>query len=301
MKRVGFIFTAVMLVFFLIRCNPSNGGSGSNGNGNDIGGVGSTTPASGFIIDHTCTDLSQIPDEWLQKAKEQFRIHYAHTSHGEQIVVGLERLSAGGVQTFFRQDNQVNQSSKYRFYYAFCEVPSGQDGLRMMDGQRVNGYCETYVTPDLYWESDYGINITRSVLVDFDVNVSLWAWCCQQDYYSEAETQTCLDRMAALEEEFPDQYFIYMTGNAQSEERNRVERNNQIREYCKDNNKFLFDFADLDCWYNGQQHTVNGIPMEHPHFQGDEAGHTTYESCEIKARAFWWLMARLAGWEGSQA
>jgi hypothetical protein len=62
----------------------------------------------------------------------------------------------------------------------------------------------------------------------------------------------------------------------------------------------LFDFADLDCWYNGQQHLVNGIPMEHPNFHGDEAGHTTYESCENKARAFWWLMARLAGWEGSQ-
>jgi hypothetical protein len=296
MKRPGFIFTAVMLVLFLMQCKSPGGGNNGNGNGNDNGG-GTVTPTSGFIIDHTCTDLSQIPDEWLQRAKEQFRIHYAHTSHGEQIVVGLQRLSAGGAQTFFRRNIQANQSSKYRFYYAFCEVPSGQDGLRMMDGQQID-YCETYVTPDLYWESEYGMNITRSVLQNFDVNVSLWAWCSQQDYYSEAETQTYLDRMAELEAEFPDVIFIYMTGNAQSEEWNRVERNNQIREYCKNSNKFLFDFADLDCWYNGQQHTVDGIPMEHPHFHGDEAGHTTYESCDNKARAFWWLMARLAGWEG---
>ncbi|NIM11931.1 MAG: hypothetical protein GTO45_07430 [Candidatus Aminicenantes bacterium] len=297
MRKIAIISAAVMVILFLTQCNPSDGGSGSNGNGTDNGGGGSTTPASGFIIDHTCTDLSQIPDEWLQQAKEQFRIHYAHTSHGEQIVVGLQRLSAGSAQTFSPWDNQANQSSKYRFYYAFCEVPSGQDGLRMMDGQQIN-YCETYVTPDLYWESEYGMNITRSVLQNFDVNVSLWAWCSQQDYYSEAETQTYLDRMAELEAEFPDVIFIYMTGNAQSEEWNRVERNDQVREYCKNNEKFLFDFADLDCWYNGQQHTVDGIPMEHPHFHGDEAGHTTYESCENKARAFWWLMARLAGWEG---
>jgi hypothetical protein len=297
MKKIAIIFAVVAVIFFLTQCKPSTGGGGGNGNGNDNGGGNSTNPASGFIIDHTCTDLSQIPDEWLQQAKEQFRIHYAHTSHGEQIVVGLQRLSAWGVQWFSLRDNQANQSGKYRFYYAFCEVPSGQDGLRMMDGQQID-YCETYVTPDLYWESEYGMNITRSVLENFDINVSLWAWCSQQDYYSEGETQTYLDRMAELEAEFPDVIFIYMTGNAQGEEWNRVERNNQVREYCRNNEKFLFDFADLDCWYNGQQHTVDGIPMEHPHFHGDEAGHTTYESCENKARAFWWLMARLAGWEG---
>jgi len=298
MKKIAIIFAAVMVILFLARCKPSTGGGGGNGNGNDNGGGDSTPPASGFIIDHTCTDLSQIPDEWLQQAGEQFRIHYAHTSHGEQVVVGLQRLSGWGAQRFFLRDNQANQSGKYRFYYAFCEVPSGQDGLRMMDGQQID-YCETYVTPDLYWESEYGMNITRSVLQDFDVNVSLWAWCTQQDYYSEEETQTYLDRMAELEAEFPDVIFIYMTGNAQGEEWNRVERNNQVREYCRNNEKFLFDFADLDCWYNGQQHTVGGIPMEHPHYHGDEAGHTTYESCENKARAFWWLMARLAGWEGA--
>jgi hypothetical protein len=213
------------------------------------------------------------------------KIHYAHTSHGEQITGGLERLS--------------NSNSKYSFYPDNCNVPQTTHYLSLMDGQYYDYYCETYVTPDLYWEGNYGLNITRSVLNSFDVNISLWMWCSQLDYYSQSETQAYLNAMAQLEAEYPDVTFIYMTGNAQSEEQNRYYRNNQIRNYCRNNNKFLFDFADLDCWYNGQQYTEGGIPMEHPHYHGDEAGHTTYESCENKAKAFWWLLARIAGWNGN--
>jgi hypothetical protein len=65
--------------------------------------------------------------------------------------------------------------------------------------------------------------------------------------------------------------------------------------------------ADLDSWSNGVQntyeHTVGestyDIPLEHEDFNGNEAGHTTYTSCEQKGRAFWWLMAMLAGWNAS--
>jgi hypothetical protein len=43
--------------------------------------------AGPIIIDHTCTDLSQIPDVWLEKAKN-LTLHYAHTSHGSQVTTG---------------------------------------------------------------------------------------------------------------------------------------------------------------------------------------------------------------------
>jgi len=236
----------------------------------------------GIIIDHTCTDLGQIPDVWINQVKSTSKVHYAHTSHGGQITTGLERLSSA--------------NPKYGFDSGYCTMPQTSQYLSLMDGQYFDSCCETYVTPDLYWEGNYGLNITRSVLSGFDINISGWAWCTQLDYYSASETQAYLNAMSQLESEYPDVKFIYMTGNAQSAEQNRYERNNQIRQYCLNNNKILFDFGDLDSWYNGEQYVVDGIPMEHPQYNGEESDHTTYESCENKARAFWWLMARLAGW-----
>ncbi|MCK4835654.1 MAG: hypothetical protein KAT17_03420 [Candidatus Aminicenantes bacterium] len=272
MKRFAYGIILFVLFIVLSHCHT--------GNENGI-------PISAFIIDHNCTDISKIPDEWLTQNKEIWMIHYAHTSHGGQITEGLQLLSG--------------ENAKYKFYSSYCQVPAAQDGISLMDGQYIQqeSYCETYITPDLYWESDYGLNATRWVLTNFKLNISLWAWCCQLDYYSESEIQNYLNKMSQLEQEYPEVIFIYMTGNAQSPEANRYQRNNQIREYCQANNKFLFDFADLDCWYNGEQHLENGIPTEHPQYHGDQAGHTTYESCRNKAKAFWWLLARLSGWDGT--
>ena len=47
-----------------------------------------------IIIDHICTDISQIPEHWIRKARILFRISYGHTSHGSQIVSGMEVLMA---------------------------------------------------------------------------------------------------------------------------------------------------------------------------------------------------------------
>ncbi|MCF2135888.1 MAG: hypothetical protein K9W43_01490 [Candidatus Thorarchaeota archaeon] len=244
----------------------------------------------GLIINHNNIDINRIPGQYIDAAQAHVKFHYAHTSHGGQITVGLERIeSANATFSFALESNSL---------------PTEEGALCMYDGN--DGH--TYITPDLYWQGESGQTMTHNTLNNHPaLNFSMWSWCTQLNSYSEEQVQEYLDTMSSFESTHPGVTFIYMTGNAQTgsaEGYNRYLRNEQIRNYCKSHNKVLFDFADLDSWSNGEQatyeYTVDDvtytIPIEHPDFHGSEDAHTTYSSCEQKGKAFWWMVAMLAGW-----
>ncbi|MCD6379200.1 T9SS type A sorting domain-containing protein [bacterium] len=246
-----------------------------------------------IIIGHTCTGISEIPAAWIDSVQSILKLHYAHTSHGGQLWAGLSYIEAG--------------DSKYSTAYEDNNLPEEEGTFCIFNGQQV----ETYITPELYWATLAGMNKTRAVLdTNPDINISMWAWCTQLNSYSQVQVMGYLDSISVLEAEYPGVTFVYMTGNAQgtgSEGYNRYLRNEEIRQYCIDNKRVLYDFADLDSWWynpttelweqNTYDYGETTVPVEHEQFNGDEVAHTTVESCIQKGRAVWWMTALLAGWE----
>ncbi len=271
MKReIGISLVGMFCLMVLFGCS-------SYANAADIPGV-----KSAIIIDHNCTELSRIPMKWIEAAKRNIKLHYAHTSHGGQLLVGMKEIA--------------KSEPGYSFVRKSRSFPLTINSLAIFDGQE----NDAYITPEEYWASEAGRRATQNVLDhNPEINLSMWSWCCQQNNNSKQTVQKYLETMDAFEKANPGVIFIYMTGNAQGFSHNRFARNRQIRDYCKANKKVLFDFGDIDCWYDGRQNLIGGTPVEHPRYKGNEAAHTTRESCRMKGKAFWWMMARLAGWDGN--
>jgi hypothetical protein len=285
--------TAVLsvVVLALVGCSGGGGGGGDDDGSNDAGHPDAdpnrpdAPPRDGRVFDHTYTDLSTITPACLDAIKASSAIfHYAHRSHGYQIIVGAESLE----QT----------TPAYGFNARYCGAPTESGVLKMWDGMTSSNLIDM----DQYWATTAGINDVRSLLAAQPaLGFSMWAWSFEIQDATEQQVAQYLDVMDMLEGEFPAVKFVYMTGPAGSYlPSNRYARNEQIRAFARTNKKLLYDFEDLDAWYNGQQHTVGGIPMEHPRYSLDTSGnteymytHTTQESSENKARAFWGMMAQM--------
>ncbi len=260
--------------------------------------------AQGVIIDHECTDITQIPESAINQAKSVLHIAYGHTSHGSQLTTGMNGLidfaNGGGLGLSLPTD-------------IFEWNNGGSGGALDLHDYAMSGDCGYY--PAWYDNTVAYLNAPGNS----DVNVIIWSWCGQAaDRTEQQMIDTYLEPMTTLETLYPSVTFVYMTGhaNATGESGNLHLRNQQIRNYCITNNKVLYDFYDIECYdpddsYFGDQYVNDdcsytggnwATEWQDTHIEGVDwyncsAAHTEPLNGNRKAYAAWWLWAILGGWE----
>lgn len=270
----------------------------------------STASAALIIVDHTSTDITQIPQSAIEQAKTDLHIAYGHTSHGSQLITGMNGL------VDFANGHGLGLSLPMDIF----EWSNGGGG----------GALDLH---DYFVSGDLGnpdrttwAQRTRTYLNDpanSDVNVVIWSWCGQVDT-SAANIDLYLSLMNQLEIDYPGVTFVYMTGHANGggEGGNVHIRNQQIRDYCIANNKTLYNFYDIECYDpdnnyfgdkqvndncdydsdgNGSLDANWAIEWQNTHTEDVDwydcsPAHTQALNGNQKAYAAWWLWARIAGW-----
>lgn len=257
-----------------------------------------------IVADHKCIDINIVSAEWAERAKKELHIAYGHTSHGSQITYGLLGM------TYFKGEP---------FTYLGGN-PEGSLDLRdnPFGGEKDLG------NPD---NKTWAIETEKYLRKNKDINVVMWSWCGQLSGADDKFVQTYLDQMQALENEFPNVIFIYMTGHLDGtgEEGVLWQNNNKIREFCLDNNKVLFDFADIEsynpdgeyfgdkysndgCWYDSNNDKTpdknwaqewQNTHKEGVHWYDCYSAHSEPINANMKAAAMWWLLARICGYTGN--
>ncbi len=329
MKAIHWVsFLTLVLSATGLGCSNSDDDDDNNNSGpQNTGGAWHGNPGyeTGLsFIGHAEADLTAIPEDAIQQAKDTLHIAYQHTSHGSQLITGLNSLAS---------------YPDYGDRYAMSDsgegdaldlddngIPADVSDLSQGDSEDENG--------DTPWAVG-----TRALLDDSandHINVVMWSWCSINGH----DAQRYVDNMEKLIEEYPDVTFVFMTGHAEGTgedmTENGVHYNNQlIREHCRENERWLFDFADIEAfdpdgeyyldanmndalsygdghnwgseWIAANpEHDYSKLTMGTDGFDGTQGcAHSDSPAeaninCVLKGVGAWHLFARIAGWSGPE-
>lgn len=242
------------------------------GDGDREPGTPDPGAAGAIIADHAAVALfGAVQSATCDYLRANCRIYYGHTSHGSQIVTGMQMLAAGNAT------------------YALPAFTELSDDLGTAGDI-------SWVAPTRAWlDAHPGA-----------CELVMWSWCGGVSSNTVEGIDTYLNAMATLESDYPDVVFVYLTGHLDGtgDAGNLKARNDQIRAWCRDHDKVLFDFADIEAHdpagtYDPDETDACGWCADwcatHDCPPCDGCAHSHCFNCYRKGQAFWVLLSRLVG------
>jgi hypothetical protein len=290
-----------------------------------------------YIADHTVaneTVLRSIPEEYINKVKTDFVLAYPHTSHGTHVsrgMFGLQGYKEGDAGLYGISATPSDTKLEFRDRAMLDYAPAGVERLDLTTGLEFF----VQVTRDyLDAPENASVNVVMwawSRISDLDAEgIYLPGMDSLINEYGPGGSRI---GSGAGQREVPV-HFIYMTGHAEKNNNTGPlkprEQSILITNYCKANGRFCLDYYPIDTrtmegtYYedtgdNGDSDIYGGNFLEdwqNSHTLGvhwyenwqtpegivDLGEHTTQHiTSNRKAYAMWWILARLAGWDGGSS
>lgn len=288
-----------------------------------------TRPPGVIVVDHTSVaDFERIPDEYIDAAAS-LNMLFVDRSVGQNISEGLTCLS------YPTDEEAPSHCVEYEHVVPeFSVDPSELDWSRPGGYDRSNwefSFWEGTDCTQWYGKLSCFFQMTEPVIGQYDVVSQQFSYLSVDSdstiadqpggfFWDNADYDDVYDH-EAFEAQYSNTTFIYWTTSLARSIGTTVSEsfNNQMREYAIDNGKILFDVADIlshdpdgnPCYdnrdgvpYRSENYPDDGmdIPAICQHYtteiNGGHLGSVSAGKIRV-AKAFWVLMAQIAGWDGN--
>ena len=265
--------------------------------------------------------LRSIPEWAIENVKDNFIVLFNGTSHTSQILWGM-----AGLQQYKDGDSTLFQLNLNEAGTPGLDFRSGYIGGNDLTTDEIvddNGHTQYFMATFNYLQA-------HPVLADSGRMIVYWGWCTNYNH----DVSIYIRNYQELINLYPNVHFIWSTAYALGDECDSstnptsvYNNNQQILDYCADRDYFVMDFWTQDTYSYGDDYydpcALGNDNIEHYYYETthtlgtdwfecrepftgevsypahtDEGDYPQHITGNVRAYGFWWLLARIAGWDG---